>query len=574
MRPIESQPSAAALVMLTTPLLISSSIVTRSPSSGFVSLPAPRVMRAPVSHGHRGRAPQTADDSRERCEERVDRRLRGLSADGDAKRTLRELTVETEREQYRGWLGLARGARGPARHREALEVQPHDERLAFRSRDAERGVVRKAPCRMTREHRIFDATCDAGNDPVAEPRLAPRLARLPLARDAHRDAEADHTGDVLGSGATTLLLSAAGLGRGDASAAPNVERADALRSIELVGVDRYEVDRDLSHVEGEGADALHRVAVEGHPAFAADLADRLDRLDRSDLVVRVHHRDQRGLLVHRFSDRLGVDEAVPIDADHRQTRLAVRRKIPCGIDHRVVLDRGGDEPVAAVLDLEPAAEREIVGLSASAGEDDLAGMGTDRVCDLLARAVHEGSRCPSLGVDARRIAVRLAKHAGHRLGDFRVDGGRRGVVEIHTLHRSKSRPRHSLCRLQSFGFAMTRSPRSSSSLGSASAGASSIGSQPVCVFGKAMVSRAFASPARTIRVRSIPVAIPPSGGAPYSSASRSALKRSAASFFEMPRISNTRSCIARLWMRMLPPPSSAPSMTRSYCELSALPGSL
>src|SRR5205823_296989 len=93
---------------------------------------------------------------------------------------------------------------------------------------------------------------------------------------------------------------------------------------------------------------------------------------------------------------------VPIDADHRQTRLAVRRKIPCGIDHRVVLDRGGDEPVAAVLDLEPAAEREIVGLGASAGEDDLAGMGTDRVCDLLARAVHEGSRCPSLGVDARR----------------------------------------------------------------------------------------------------------------------------------------------------------------------------
>src|SRR5437667_3335705 len=129
MRPIESRPSAAALVMLTTPLLISSSIVTRSPSSGFVSLPAPRVMRAPVSHGHRGRAPQTADDSRERCEERVDRRLRGLSADGDAKGTRREVTVETEREQYRGWLGRARGAPGPARPREAPARQPPEARL-------------------------------------------------------------------------------------------------------------------------------------------------------------------------------------------------------------------------------------------------------------------------------------------------------------------------------------------------------------------------------------------------------------------------------------------------------------
>ena len=53
---------------------------------------------------------------------------------------------------------------------------------------------------------------------------------------------------------------------------------------------------------------------------------------------------------------------------------------------------------------------------------------------VIAGAIHGGARGPPLGVDARGIAVGFAQDPGHRLGDFGVDGSRRGVVEVDAVH--------------------------------------------------------------------------------------------------------------------------------------------
>src|SRR5258706_8650608 len=126
---------------------------------------------------------------------------------------------------------------------------------------------------------------DTVDEPVTEGLLPHRLGRAGARRDGHRDAEAHDARDVLGARPPALLLAATCLDRRDTRALPHVERADALRAVELVRVQREQIHGDLAHVELERADALHSVAVERDAAVAADAADVGDRLERPDLVV-------------------------------------------------------------------------------------------------------------------------------------------------------------------------------------------------------------------------------------------------------------------------------------------------
>src|SRR5713226_1558074 len=131
---------------------------------------------------------------------------------------------------------------------------------------------------MAGQHRIGHAREHAFDDAIAQARLTRRLRGPARGRDAHRGAESHDSGDVLGAGAAALLLTAAGLERRDARTAPDVQRTNALRPIELVRVDRDEIHRRLADVELEGADALHGIAVERDAALAAKRADLRDRL--------------------------------------------------------------------------------------------------------------------------------------------------------------------------------------------------------------------------------------------------------------------------------------------------------
>ena len=81
------------------------------------------------------------------------------------------------------------------------------------------------------------------------------------------------------------------------------QRADALRTVELVRRDGEQIDAERAHVHRNLARALHGVGVEQRPARVGDRGELGDRLNRADFVVRVHDRDERGVVGHRLAQR-------------------------------------------------------------------------------------------------------------------------------------------------------------------------------------------------------------------------------------------------------------------------------
>ena len=90
-----------------------------------------------------------------------------------------------------------------------------------------------------------------------------------------------------------------------------------------------------------------------------------------------------------------------------------------------------------------------------------------------------------------------------------------------------------------------------------------MGSLALLVFGKAMTSRMESLRARSITRRSKPSAMPPCGGAPSSSARMRWPNFSSISSSVSPTTRRMRRCSSALWMRIVPPPTSKPSMTKS-----------
>src|SRR5262249_28415440 len=81
--------------------------------------------------------------------------------------------------------------------------------------------------------------------------------------------------------------------------APDVERANTFRPVDLMAGYRHEVDAHGIDVERELAEGLRCVGVEEDAPRAAERTDLGKRLDHADLVMRRHHRDQRGLVLDR-----------------------------------------------------------------------------------------------------------------------------------------------------------------------------------------------------------------------------------------------------------------------------------
>ena len=96
-----------------------------------------------------------------------------------------------------------------------------------------------------------------------------------------------------------------------------------------------------------------------------------ERLDRADLVVREHDRHERDVGVEGSHERIEIDHAARIDRDHTTAEGLD------GIEDRVVLDgRARDDTLPAIVSAE---HRQVVGLGATAREDDLARLGAERL---------------------------------------------------------------------------------------------------------------------------------------------------------------------------------------------------
>jgi hypothetical protein len=114
------------------------------------------------------------------------------------------------------------------------------------------------------------------------------------------------------------------------------------------------------HVQGTFAQRLHRIGVHLDATLARDLRDLHDRLDRADLVVGVHDRDQPRVIADGVRNLPRIDQRVLIHADHGQV-VALFLQVLAGVQHRVMLDRGGDH-VPAIFLAHGALDGEIVGL--------------------------------------------------------------------------------------------------------------------------------------------------------------------------------------------------------------------
>src|SRR5262249_10312434 len=120
-------------------------------------------------------------------------------------------------------------------------------------------------------------------------------------------------GDVERAGTHAAFVAAAidNGGKLDAGiATPNVEGANTLGAVDLVGGNGEKVDIVLLHVHRDLAHGLNAIDGKNNAVFFGDLADFRDRIDRANFVVGVHDGDQNRLRRNRFTHFLGIDPAI------------------------------------------------------------------------------------------------------------------------------------------------------------------------------------------------------------------------------------------------------------------------
>ena len=172
---------------------------------------------------------------------------------------------------------------------------------------------------------------------IAEP-PHPRFLLVHLARpDLHRLGEPDDRGDVLCARPAPALVVAPVLDGDHLRALPDVEGADPLGSVHLVGGRRQEADPVVVDRQRDLPDGLDAVDVEGNPPLLGDSPDLGDRHDGPDLAVRVHDGDEDRVRPEGTPDVVGVDEPVSV---HRQVCYleACALESLAGAEHGVVLD--------------------------------------------------------------------------------------------------------------------------------------------------------------------------------------------------------------------------------------------
>ena len=210
----------------------------------------------------------------------------------------------------------------------------------------------------------------------------------------------------------------------------HVERADALRSVDLVRRDRQQVDAHRVDVERDAAEGLRRVGVEQDAAGARQAADRGERLQHADLVVGGHHADQDGLRLDGRFERREIDQAVGADRQHRDAaaaRLEPRQVSSTARCSVATVTMWSPRSLRARGD---ALEREVVASVAPLVK-------TISLCDApiraatWRRAARRLAGPPAGGVvEAGGVADLVAQERQHRVEHAGVDRRGRVVVEV------------------------------------------------------------------------------------------------------------------------------------------------
>ncbi len=287
---------------------------------------------------------------------------------------------------------------------------------------------------MAVEDDLGDAGGDPGVEAFAEGQNARGLGVAFLQGEGGGRAEADDRGDGERAGAESALVAAAVDEGGEADlgvAAADVEGADPLGAVELVGGKGHQVELVVVHVDREAADGLGGVGVEeelrswqSRPMAAVGLI-----VPTSLLAAMIETRTVRSVIAASTDSA----ETWPVDVGGRkvtsQPSRARRRRgsstARCSAAEVMMwlpfFLRWGREPLRARLFDSVAPEVKTISF----------GSAPIRVGDLLAGRLDGGLGVPAEAVgDAGGVAVNLGEIGQHRRDDAGVGAGRGVVVEI------------------------------------------------------------------------------------------------------------------------------------------------
>ena len=152
-------------------------------------------------------------------------------------------------------------------------------------------------------------------------------------------------GDILGSAAQTALLTAAADQRvGQMQAGPADQRADALRTADLVRRQRQKIGAQVIEIERDSPRRLDRIHMQKTTRLVDDLSDLADRLNNAGFVIGQHDGNQRRRPGQQRPQRVA---RPPRPANPPESRAcASGAKAPASQDGRM-LDRRNQQPVDA-----------------------------------------------------------------------------------------------------------------------------------------------------------------------------------------------------------------------------------
>ena len=240
---------------------------------------------------------------------------------------------------------------------------------------------------------------------------------------------------------------------GKHQAGTDVQSADALRTVELVGGDREQVDSEGFDVERNPPRRLYRVGVKEHTVAMRDLGQFADRLQSSGDVVGGHDRNKPRVGPKQGLERGNLRDPLRVHRQVADTYLMLF-EVPAGLENRRMLDRTDDDmsggrwmrlPVGLHLAAravgrtarQDPAQREIVRLGSTPGEDDRIRDAIEKRCDLCPRPLDRLASQATGLVQARRVAGEVRRGDSlatevplHRLRHPWIERCRGCVVQI------------------------------------------------------------------------------------------------------------------------------------------------
>ena len=272
--------------------------------------------------------------------------------------------------------------------------------------------------------------------PIAQRAQADRLVGQFRGSDLRRPTEARHQRHRQRARAQAALLAAAGEQRLQAHPRPaaDIQRADALGAVHLVGAERGEVETECLDVGRDLAGGLGEVGMQQRARRAHQRRKTGHVLHHAGLVVHRHDADQQRGRAQRVAQAVGIEPAIRLHRKYHRLEAFVS-EVAHGLQHAGMLGRQRDDPAACIAIGAQVAhrtlDRQVVALGGARGQHHAARIGADQVGD--------GRACPVAGVfgiathpvlGTVRVAVAHAEERQHGIDHAGIARRRGLVVEI------------------------------------------------------------------------------------------------------------------------------------------------